>query len=61
MEGLTSDKDALVIKDLFSDLKQFCSVKSKSLHDTMGALQLFRGTYNIHTTYSDSSGDIIKA
>eukprot|EP00972_Heterocapsa_arctica_P039186 5772658-Heterocapsa_arctica.AAC.1 len=27
MEGLTGDKDALVIKDLFSNLKQFCPVK----------------------------------
>eukprot|EP00972_Heterocapsa_arctica_P045058 6649941-Heterocapsa_arctica.AAC.1 len=49
MEGLTGDKDSLVIKDLFSDLKQFCPVKSKSLQDTMGALQFFRGTYKIHT------------
>eukprot|EP00972_Heterocapsa_arctica_P078644 11597492-Heterocapsa_arctica.AAC.1 len=61
MEGLTGDKDALVIKDLFSDLKQFCLVKSKSLQDTMGALQFFRGTYMIHTMYSDSSGEIMKA
>eukprot|EP00972_Heterocapsa_arctica_P082196 12115497-Heterocapsa_arctica.AAC.1 len=38
MEGLSGDKDALLIKDLFSNLKQFCPVKSKSLHDTMGAL-----------------------
>eukprot|EP00972_Heterocapsa_arctica_P003641 543164-Heterocapsa_arctica.AAC.1 len=61
MEGLTGDKDALVIKDLFSNLEQFCPVKSKSLQDTMGALQFFRGTYNIQTMYSDSSGEIIKA
>eukprot|EP00972_Heterocapsa_arctica_P023771 3503393-Heterocapsa_arctica.AAC.1 len=61
MEGLTSDKDALFIKDLFSNLKQFCLVKSKRLQDTMVALQLFRGTYNIQTMYSDSSGEIIKA
>eukprot|EP00972_Heterocapsa_arctica_P012630 1856788-Heterocapsa_arctica.AAC.1 len=27
----------------------------------MGALQFFRGTYKIHTMYSDSSGEIIKA
>eukprot|EP00972_Heterocapsa_arctica_P018408 2718925-Heterocapsa_arctica.AAC.1 len=27
MEGLTCDKDALVIKDLFSNLKHFCPVK----------------------------------
>eukprot|EP00972_Heterocapsa_arctica_P056172 8287751-Heterocapsa_arctica.AAC.1 len=59
MEGLTGDKDALVIEDLFSDLKQFCRVKSKSLHDTMGALQFFRGTYTIHAMYSDSSGEIL--
>eukprot|EP00972_Heterocapsa_arctica_P061993 9140314-Heterocapsa_arctica.AAC.1 len=38
MEGLTGDKDALVIKYLFSNLKKFCPVKSKSLQDTMGAL-----------------------
>eukprot|EP00972_Heterocapsa_arctica_P069565 10277683-Heterocapsa_arctica.AAC.1 len=27
----------------------------------MGALQFFRGTYKIHTMYSDSSGEMIKA
>eukprot|EP00972_Heterocapsa_arctica_P078568 11586654-Heterocapsa_arctica.AAC.1 len=27
MEGLTGDKDALVVKDLFSNLKQLCPVK----------------------------------
>eukprot|EP00972_Heterocapsa_arctica_P086240 12712520-Heterocapsa_arctica.AAC.1 len=27
VEGLTGDKDALVIKDMFSNLKQFCPVK----------------------------------
>eukprot|EP00972_Heterocapsa_arctica_P089432 13185010-Heterocapsa_arctica.AAC.1 len=27
----------------------------------MGAFQFFRGTYKIHTMYSDSSGAIIKA
>eukprot|EP00972_Heterocapsa_arctica_P029416 4330577-Heterocapsa_arctica.AAC.1 len=43
MEGLTGVKDALVIKDLLSNLKQFCPVKSKSLQDTMAALQFFRG------------------
>eukprot|EP00972_Heterocapsa_arctica_P059269 8741486-Heterocapsa_arctica.AAC.1 len=31
MEGLAGDKDALVIKDLFSNLKQLCPVKSKML------------------------------
>eukprot|EP00972_Heterocapsa_arctica_P104661 15426480-Heterocapsa_arctica.AAC.1 len=56
MEGLTGDKDALVIKDLFSNFKQFCPVKSKSLSDTMGALQFFRGSYKLSTMYSDSSG-----
>eukprot|EP00972_Heterocapsa_arctica_P039690 5849399-Heterocapsa_arctica.AAC.1 len=61
MEGLTGDKDALVIKDLFSKLKQFCHVKSKSLQDTMVAFQFFRGTYKLQTMYSDSSGEIIKA
>eukprot|EP00972_Heterocapsa_arctica_P081721 12044809-Heterocapsa_arctica.AAC.1 len=61
MVGLTGDKDALVIKDLLSNLKQFCPVKSRSLHDTMGALQFFKGSYNIRTMYSDNSGEIIKA
>eukprot|EP00972_Heterocapsa_arctica_P029120 4283122-Heterocapsa_arctica.AAC.1 len=61
MEGLTGCKDALVIKDLFSNLKQLCPVKSQSLQDTMTALQFFRGTYTIQAMYSDSSGEIIKA
>eukprot|EP00972_Heterocapsa_arctica_P046209 6816662-Heterocapsa_arctica.AAC.1 len=61
MEGLTGDKDALVINDLFSDLKPFCPVKSKYLQDTTVALQFFQGTYNIKTMYSDNSGEIIKA
>eukprot|EP00972_Heterocapsa_arctica_P086875 12807260-Heterocapsa_arctica.AAC.2 len=61
MEGLTGDKDALVIKELFSNLKQFCLVKSKNLQDTMAELQFFRGTYKIQTMYPDSSGEIIKA
>eukprot|EP00972_Heterocapsa_arctica_P002488 359621-Heterocapsa_arctica.AAC.1 len=61
MEGLTGDKDALVIKDLFSNWKQFCPVKNRSIQDTMAALQFFRGTYNIQTMYSDNSGEIIKA
>eukprot|EP00972_Heterocapsa_arctica_P024876 3668749-Heterocapsa_arctica.AAC.1 len=38
MEGLTGDKDALVVKDRFSNLKQLCPVKSKSLQDTVTAL-----------------------
>eukprot|EP00972_Heterocapsa_arctica_P107671 15860539-Heterocapsa_arctica.AAC.1 len=61
MEGLTGDKDALVIKNLFSNLKQLCPVKIKSLQETMGALQFFQGTYKIKTMYSDNSGEIIKA
>eukprot|EP00972_Heterocapsa_arctica_P048722 7179958-Heterocapsa_arctica.AAC.1 len=61
MEGLTGDKDALVIKDLFSNLKQLCPVKSKYLQDTTVALQLFQGTLKIKTMYSDNSGEIIKA
>eukprot|EP00972_Heterocapsa_arctica_P112920 16434447-Heterocapsa_arctica.AAC.1 len=61
MEGLTGDKDALVIKDLLSKLKQLCPVKSKSFSDTLVALQFFQGTYNIKTMYSDNSGEIIKA
>eukprot|EP00972_Heterocapsa_arctica_P080937 11927904-Heterocapsa_arctica.AAC.1 len=47
MEGLTGDKYALVIEDLFSNLKQSCPVKSKYLQDTMVALQFFQRTYNI--------------
>eukprot|EP00972_Heterocapsa_arctica_P047532 7011461-Heterocapsa_arctica.AAC.1 len=61
MEGLTGDKDALVIKHLFSNLKQFCPVKSKYLQDTLVELQFFQGTYNIKTMYSDNSGEIIKS
>eukprot|EP00972_Heterocapsa_arctica_P112955 16434634-Heterocapsa_arctica.AAC.1 len=38
MEGLTGDKDALVIEDLYSNIKQFCPVKSKNLEDTIVAL-----------------------
>eukprot|EP00972_Heterocapsa_arctica_P080372 11844389-Heterocapsa_arctica.AAC.1 len=51
MEGLTGDKDALVIKDLFSNIKQFCPVKSKYYSDTLVALQFFQGTYNIKTVF----------
>eukprot|EP00972_Heterocapsa_arctica_P106830 15736505-Heterocapsa_arctica.AAC.1 len=61
MEGLTGDEDALVINDLFSNLKQFCPVNSKSSSDTLVALQFFQGASKIKTTYSDSSGEIIKA
>eukprot|EP00972_Heterocapsa_arctica_P088314 13023868-Heterocapsa_arctica.AAC.1 len=38
MEGLTGDKDALVIKDIFSNLNQLCPAKSNNFQDTMGAL-----------------------
>eukprot|EP00972_Heterocapsa_arctica_P075192 11095170-Heterocapsa_arctica.AAC.1 len=55
MEGLTGDKDVLVIKDLFSNLKQFCHVGIKSLQDIMVALQFFQGTYKTKTMYSDTS------
>ena len=60
MEGLTGDKDALVIKDLLSKLKQFYPVKSKSASDTLIALQFFQGSTNIKTMYSDNSGEIIE-
>eukprot|EP00972_Heterocapsa_arctica_P010291 1511137-Heterocapsa_arctica.AAC.1 len=55
MEGLTGDKDALVIKDLLPNLKQFCPVKSKYSSDTLIALQFFQGSYKIKTMYSDNS------
>eukprot|EP00972_Heterocapsa_arctica_P040212 5924494-Heterocapsa_arctica.AAC.1 len=61
MEGLTGDKEVLVIKDLYSDLKELYPVKSRSLQDAAGAIQYFRGTQNIGLMYSDNSGEIIKA
>eukprot|EP00972_Heterocapsa_arctica_P045467 6711453-Heterocapsa_arctica.AAC.1 len=61
MEGLIGDKDALVIKDLYSNIKQFCPIKSNNLIDTIEALRHFRGAKTIRTMYSDNSCEIINA
>eukprot|EP00972_Heterocapsa_arctica_P033421 4919689-Heterocapsa_arctica.AAC.1 len=61
MAGLTGAKDALVLKDLYSNLKQFCPVKTKNLDDMITALQYFQGQKTIKLMYYDNSGEIINA
>eukprot|EP00972_Heterocapsa_arctica_P028566 4202770-Heterocapsa_arctica.AAC.1 len=61
MEALTGATNAFVLKDLFTTLKEFCPMASKSLPDIVTALRYFRGAKTIKCMYSDSSGEIISA
>eukprot|EP00972_Heterocapsa_arctica_P056160 8285863-Heterocapsa_arctica.AAC.1 len=61
MEALTGATNAFVLKDLYTTLKEFCPLTSKSLADTTEALTYFRGQKTMSMMYSDSSGDTIQA
>ena len=61
MLWITGDRDALVIKDLFSGLKQLYPVKDKTADATEMSIRHLIGDRRALRLYSDRSGEIGKA
>jgi hypothetical protein len=61
MMGLSGEKEALVIKDVWSKLKHIVPVATKNAEDTEMAIREFVGDRPVKLFYSDASGEIKKA
>ena len=61
MLGVTGDKNAFVIKDLYSGLKHLYPTKTKDAEETEASIRHFAGDRGIRKLYSDNSGEIAKA
>ena len=61
MLGVTGDRNALVIKDLYSGLKHLYPTKTKNTEDTTESIRHFVGDRGARRLYSDNSGEIGKA
>ena len=58
MLGVTGDRDALVVKDLYSGLKHLYPTADKSAKTTEASLRHFIGDRMCRKLYSDNSGEI---
>ena len=58
MIGVTGDRDAFMVKDIYSGLKHLYPTKTKNAEDTQVALQNFIGMRGAKMLYSDRSGEI---
>ena len=61
MEGMTGDKDALTLRDLYTGVRHLCAIKSKSAENTEKEIKHFIGESEVGRVYSDKSGEITKA
>ena len=59
--ALTDDKDALTLKDVWSDLKHCYPMPNKSYEETYDAIQHFSNGRPVKLWYSDGSGELEKA
>ena len=59
--GLTSERDALVVVDCFSDYKDCFPLQSKSAEDTLGAFHEYFGKHRPSYIHTDSAPELIKA
>ena len=53
MLGITGDKSAFVVMDLYSGLKHLYPVKTKDAQDTAASLRHFAGDRKVDVLYSD--------
>ena len=56
--GITGDKDALTVRDMYSGWIWCYPMKARTLDNTEDALRDFAGGYRIKRIYSDNSGEI---
>ena len=61
MLGVTGDRDAFVVKDVFTGLKHLYPTKSKHAVDTEQSLQQFIGNRSAKMLYCDRAGAINSA
>ena len=61
MLGLSGEKEALVIKDVMSGLKNIYPVSSKNADDAVLSIRHFCGERPVTGFYSDNSGELKKA
>ena len=61
MGALTDDKDALTLKDVWSDLKHCYPMPNKSYEEAYDAIQHFSNGRPVKLWYSDGSGELEKA
>ena len=61
MLGVTGDRNAFVIRDLYSGLKHLYPTLTKSADDTVMCIRHFVGERTVKRLYSDNSGEIGKA
>ena len=56
--GVTGDKDALIVRDMYSKLIWCYPMKARTADNTEDALRDFAGGYRIKRVYADNSGEI---
>ena len=61
MLGVTGDRNAFVVKDLYSQLKHLYPTKTKDAAETTASIRHFVGDRTVSKLYSDNSGEIEKA
>ena len=58
MLGVTNDKNALVIQDMYSKLRHLYPTNTKNAEETTMCIRKFSGDRGIRRLYSDNSGEI---
>ena len=58
MEGITGDLDALVIKDLYSNIKVLLPVRNKAAEQAVRAMKYFFGDKVVNRFYSDNAPEL---
>ena len=58
MEGITGDRDAIIIKDLFSKVKALFPVFSKTGQEAENVLKRFFGDKRVEVFYSDNAPEL---
>ena len=58
MLGVTGDKDAFTVLDVYSGLRAMYATPDKTAEETAKAIRLFAGDRRIMRFYSDKSGEI---